>query len=593
MRRIATALALILAAVAGLATTAGADDVHTYEIEMYNAFGIVQGSDVRIAGVNAGIVKELAITPEKRARVTIELSGEFGTLGKDSKCSSEPQSLIAEYYISCAPAGDPLEDGGTIPASQVSQTVQNDLVQNTLREPFKQNFALLINEFGTALAGNPESLNEAVRLGAPAITQLHKITSILADQNRIITDLNANSDRVISRLADRREDVVAFIDRAADTADASLARRDDLSRDFEILDDFLAELQPTLAKLDEVARTNTPLLADLRAAAPDLNRLALNLPGFSRASEASLDSLGEASTVGTTALRRGADEIELLADSGANAPRTAEILADFLRDLDDPRRAVEIDDRVPADTGRTDDRPGQKDTKGYTGLEGLLNYAYYQSGSINQFDQIGHLLHFSLYYINTGPCGHFDSGHDRESGEPGVPSQDGGLTTNILDAADCVGWLGPNQPGINESLNLPPYDPSVCPQGTFPERAEAELCTPANTNNGERDGRSGQGQNNGPENNGSDQTGGGPGGGDQGDDSTGDGDTGGDVPGEIPDDILDDILDLPPGAIEDLPQSVQDQLGLGGGGQSGSPGGAAGTATDATEDLLDFLFTGP
>ena len=104
MRRLALILALIAAPVAGLAATAGADDSHTYEIEMYNAFGIVQGSDVRIAGVNAGQVTELAITPEKRARVTVELSGEFGRLGEDTKCSSEPQSLIAEYYISCAPA---------------------------------------------------------------------------------------------------------------------------------------------------------------------------------------------------------------------------------------------------------------------------------------------------------------------------------------------------------------------------------------------------------------------------------------------------------------------------------------------------------
>ncbi len=69
MRRILTAIVLLAAGVAVLATTAGADDTHTYEIEMYNAFGLVQGSDVRIAGVNAGTVTDLDITPQKtRAR---------------------------------------------------------------------------------------------------------------------------------------------------------------------------------------------------------------------------------------------------------------------------------------------------------------------------------------------------------------------------------------------------------------------------------------------------------------------------------------------------------------------------------------------
>jgi len=595
MRRILTAIALLAAGAAALASAAGADDSHTYRIEMYNAFGLVQGSDVRIAGVNAGSVTDLEINERKQAVATVELSGEFGQLGAKTHCSTEPQSLIAEYFISCEPAGPPLDDGGAIPASQVTQTVQNDLVQNTLREPYRQNLALLINEFGTALAGNPDRLNEAIRLGAPALTQLRKVTAILASQNRIIRDLNVNSDEVIGRLTERREDVVRFIKEARDTAEASAARREDLSRDFEILDDFLAELRPTLAELSEMARQNTPLLADLRAAAPGLNRLALNLPGFSSASNVSLASLGEASTVGTRALNRGRDEIRLLAEAGKRAPKTGEILADFLRDLDDPRRAVEIDDRVPKDTGRTNPSAGTKETKGYTGLEGLLNYAYYQPGALNQFDQIGHLLHFSLYYIFSGPCGEFSSGHDAQTGEPGVPAADGGTTTSILAADPCVGWLGPNQPGINEDLNLPPYDPAVCPNGTEPERAREELCDPSGAassqaRSGSRSARAGRGTG-GPE---PVPESGGAGGAETGAADTGGGPADGAAPeGPVPGHILDDILDLPPDAVDDLPQDLQDDVQDLGAPPQQDTGAQQDTGTPdpaATEDLLDFLF---
>ncbi len=84
-----------------------------------------------------------AISADKTAIVTVELTGELGTLGQDSVCSSEPQSLIAEYFITCQPSGPPIEEDDDaadpkpdIPAEQVEQTVQNDLVQNTLREPF-------------------------------------------------------------------------------------------------------------------------------------------------------------------------------------------------------------------------------------------------------------------------------------------------------------------------------------------------------------------------------------------------------------------------------------------------------------------------
>jgi phospholipid/cholesterol/gamma-HCH transport system substrate-binding protein len=597
MRRLALILTLIAAAVAGIAATAGADDSHTYEIEMYNAFGLVPGSNVRIAGVNAGAVTDLDINSEKRAVVTVELTGELGTLGTETKCSTEPQSLIAEYFISCEPAGPPIvedddadEPDGDIPASHVSQTVQNDLVQNTLREPFRERLTLLINEFGTALAGNPDSLNEAIRLGAPSLTQLRKVTRMLAGQNTIIRDLNANSDEVIGRLADRREDVVRFIDEARDTAEASVARREDLSRDFELLDDFLAELRPTLAELDNLAVQQTPLLTDLRAAAPGLNRLALNLPPFNNATEASLDGLGKASRVGEQALRRGRDEITQLAVAGRKAPATAEILADLLRDLDDPRRAVEIDDRVTADTGRTNPEAGTRDTKGYTGLEGLLNYVYYQTGALNQYDQIGHLLHFSLYNVFTGPCGNFSSGRDPETGQPGVPAEDGGTTTDILEADNCVSWLGPNQPGVNEDLGLPKYDPSVCPNGTEPEAAARELCDPndpararARARSGRRSPATGRGEGAGEPGGGDGGGGGEPGGG-----STAGGD-GGDTgpapeapPGPVPDDILDQILDLPPEALDQLPDELEDQLG-GGTDQAGDP--------DAAADLLDFLFS--
>ena len=40
-----------------------------------------------------------------------------------------------------------------------------------------------------------------------------------------------------------------------------------------------------------------------------------------------------------------------------------------------------------------------------------------------------------------------------------------GTTTNILKAARCVAWLGRNQPGINQDLDLPPYDQLRLPAG--------------------------------------------------------------------------------------------------------------------------------
>jgi len=489
MRRLLlTALVVLGAAGGGVAATAGADDTHTYTIELDNAFGVVTDSEVRIAGVTSGAVKDLTINDQKRAVITVEVAGPLSQLGEDTECSSEPQSLIAEYFIDCQPKGDPIptEDEPTddddlttaepnIPVEQTTQTVQADLVANTLREPFKRRLQLLINEFGTALAGNTQNLNDAIRRGAPALRQTEEALSILADQNTIIRDLNVNSDRIIARLAERREDVVKFIKEARDTAAASAERREDLAADFDLLDDFLAELKPTMVELGNLAEEQTPLLTNLGAAAPQLNELALSLPAFNEATDVALTSLGRAAVVGRKALRKGRDEIKQLRKTAKKAPDVALFLADFLRDLDDPRRAVEIDDQAGQETGRTSTQPGTPNTMGYTGLEGLLNYVYYQAGALNQFDQVGHLLHFSIYGIDAGPCLEYETGG--EAGE--VESQSGGHTKNILEADNCVSWLGPNQPRISEPFAAPRYDDAVCPNGS----AAPELCDPGISTN--------------------------------------------------------------------------------------------------------------
>src|SRR5918992_482203 len=101
MRRIATAAALVAALAATLVAAAGADDKRTYEAELFNAFGLVEGSELRVAGVKAGTVTGMDITAEKTALITFEVGPEFPELKTDASCSSEPQSLIAEYFLNC------------------------------------------------------------------------------------------------------------------------------------------------------------------------------------------------------------------------------------------------------------------------------------------------------------------------------------------------------------------------------------------------------------------------------------------------------------------------------------------------------------
>lgn len=516
MRRLAFILGSLAATSAIVVAAAGAADNKTYQAELFNAFGLVEGSELRVAGVKAGTVTSLDITEEKTALITFEVGPEFPELKADASCSSEPQSLVSEYFLNCQPGSSdqPLE--GPIEAARNQTTVQNDLVNNTLREPFKRRFQLIINEFGTALVGNAENLNAAIRSGAPALRELSKVLKILGRQNTIIAQLNADSDAVFQELTDRREDVVRFIDEAEDAGRISAERREDLATNFDLLDDFLFELKPVMHELGNLARQQTPLLVDLRAAAPGLNKLAKKLPAFNRATEVSLESLGNASEVGNRALTKSTDEISELTTVAQKSFSPVDQVAGFLENIDDPANAVEEDCDARYDLrqqpGEADRRVGILNQKlgltldgrhdiapsgvdpigcdldpgsppgnpGYTGLEGLLNYAYVQPAALNLYDAAGHALQIHIVGAANESEGHGECGHYSQGPDWGRAAGLGpGRTNDPRDALHCVGAMGDYQPGISDGTvlpsgltdftpgqaggDLPKYDPSVCP----------------------------------------------------------------------------------------------------------------------------------
>ncbi|MGI8726812.1 MAG: hypothetical protein ACR2K6_03940, partial [Solirubrobacterales bacterium] len=90
--------------------------------------------------------------------------------------------------------------------------------------------------------------------------------------------------------------------------------------------------------------------------------------------------------------------------------------------------------------------------------------------------------HFSIFEIGEGQCSSFNAG-------PTVPSQAGGDTTNFDEIDRCVAWLGPNQPGINQEIDAPKYDPSVCPEGS----TDPEICDPGGEAASTKLSRKGQG----------------------------------------------------------------------------------------------------
>jgi ABC-type transporter Mla subunit MlaD len=426
VRRLLALLAVGATLVAALALGAGGggEEARRYTIELDNAFGLVEGGDVRVAGVNAGRVVSLRVDKRTlKALVEVELTERgFGSLRRDVFCESRPQSPIGEYFVDCLPGTERgrIPVGGKVPVKQTASTIPPDLIQNVMRLPYRQRFRLIVNEFGAGLAGRPQDLNETIRRGVPALRQTARVLEVLARHDRVIRDLVENADTVLKELADNRRNVGRFVVEARDTAAASAERRGDIRLNFQKLPRFLRELRPTMAALGEAAEEQTPVLVDLRASARQLRRFFDDTAEFSAASRPAIRALGQAAPIGRQAVRAARPQVRELRRYAARTPDLARNLRITLEDFDDPRRAVERDPRSPG--GR-----------GYSGTQALLRYVLSQSLTINGFDELGYMVRAAVHTDKCSP--YADAETVREDPEL---------------IRDCASWLGPTQPGSTE-----------------------------------------------------------------------------------------------------------------------------------------------
>lgn len=400
MRRLATGALLTVAIVVGaiFSVGAGGDGGSGYEVRAIfdDVANAVPGEDVRVAGVHVGTIGQMDVTPEKKASVVLKIEDAgFSPFHADAHCTIRPQSLIGEKFIECDPGtpsspelrritDGPGEGQHLLPVSRTSVPVDLDLINNTLRLPYRQRFSIILNELGGAFAGRGEDLNEIIHRANPALRETDKLIKQLADENQTLADLATDSDVALAPLARERKHLSGFITNANKTGEATAERRADIERSIQKLPRFLQELKPTMEDLGALSDEMTPVLTDLGDAAPSLNRFVLELGPFSRSANRSLTSLGKATDIGGPVLQRARPVVRDLKSFAKTANPVSKSLDDLTASLD---------------------KSG--------GIEQFMNYVFFQMTAINGFDSLGHYLRAGLI-VNT--CSVYTTD---QSGTPG------------------------------------------------------------------------------------------------------------------------------------------------------------------------------
>jgi phospholipid/cholesterol/gamma-HCH transport system substrate-binding protein len=375
-----------------LGTGASSGDGGSYKVRAIfdSASFIVPGEDVKVAGVKVGTVDSLDVTPDSKAVIVLRIDDPaFRDFKDDAHCTIRLQSLIGEKFVACeptqpkganSPPAPPLRkiQRGTgkgqylLPVSNTSAPVDLDMLNNIMRLPERQRFGIIINELGVGLAGDGQQLNTVIRRADPALYQLDRVLAILASQNRTLADLARDSDRALAPAARQSQSISDFVDKAGATAAATAARGDDLERNFQRFPAFLTQLRPTMRRLGEFAAAGTPVMRDLRAAAPSVNTLFKQLGPFSTAALPTFRTLGD------------------LADTGRQALPAAEpIIRDIHAFANEAKPFANVLSR------------GVVNLRDQHGIERLLDVILFTTGTTNEFDSVGHFLRTYLATVNA------------------------------------------------------------------------------------------------------------------------------------------------------------------------------------------------
>ena len=382
------AIVLVLAViVVGIVVVSSRESEPGYQVRAIfdNAGFVIPGEDVKIAGVRVGKVASLDVTQDYKAAVVLDISAPgYQDFRSDASCIVRPQNLIGERFVECKPTqprsatasappklrkidSGPGEGQYLLPVTNTMQTVDIDLIGNTMREPERERLSLILNELGTGVAGRGKDLNEVIRRANPALAETNKVLEILARQNTQLEQLAVNSDIVLAPLARDRAQVASAIRNTSEVAEATAEKSAALEDDIQTLPRFLDEFEPTMVRLGSLADATTPLLVDLHARAGDINNVVRRLGPFSQAALPAVDSLGEAAKTGTPAVT---DARPVIADLRALAKAVRPVGLTLRQVLESFR-----------DTG---------------GIERAMDYIFYQAAAINGFDALGHYLRAGL-----------------------------------------------------------------------------------------------------------------------------------------------------------------------------------------------------
>jgi phospholipid/cholesterol/gamma-HCH transport system substrate-binding protein len=241
----------------------------TYNAVFANVSGLRENNFVRIAGVEVGKVKKVAVQPDSTVRVEFS-ADQSVVLTEGSKAAVRYDDLFGGRYMTLeegAGGVKRLDPGATIPLSRTQPALDLDALIGGLRPVFRALNPDQVN----ALSGQ---LIQALQGQGPTVTsvltQAAAVTNTLADRDRLFGELIKNLNTVLGSLGDQDGQLAKAVDSLSTLMTTLQERKEDIALGVRGIDrvfftgaDVLRRAREPLKKVvDQTDRVAGTLLAD-------------------------------------------------------------------------------------------------------------------------------------------------------------------------------------------------------------------------------------------------------------------------------------------------------------------------------------------
>jgi phospholipid/cholesterol/gamma-HCH transport system substrate-binding protein len=287
--RVAAVGALIAALVlVSLVLFGGGAGGYKVKARFLNAGQLVKGNPVQVGGVPVGSVKGIKITSDGHAEIELSIDGDHAPLRRGTRAEIRQfsQSGLANRYVDLKlppDTDDTIPDGGVIDTDKTVTQVDLDELYNTLDPETRRSLQGFFRHSADQWRGREREANIGFQYLNPALSTSSRLFNELTKDTPVLERFLVDSSRLVTALADRRDDLAGLIGNLNETTRALGSQKEALAESIGRLPPFMrranttfVDLRSTLDEVDPlveaskpVAKRLQPFLSQARAFAAD------------------------------------------------------------------------------------------------------------------------------------------------------------------------------------------------------------------------------------------------------------------------------------------------------------------------------------